>query len=264
MNTAPSFDLFAPGSAAVAVLLAMRMTGLMLVAPVFSAKILPMPVRTAIVVVFTMFLAPVAAQRATGIPQITPSAALGEALVGFSIGLGVAVIVAAAEAAGDIMATQIGLSSASLLDPLNGASSPVLSNFLSMFTLTVLLALNVHLDMIAALGASLRAIPIGSAFDIQRGVAALISLGGTLFAVGLRFAAPVIATVMIGNTALAVLTRAAPQLNILSIAFPLQIGLGLFALAATVPFIATYIGDWSASGFETQVNTVFNALLAGR
>jgi flagellar biosynthetic protein FliR len=260
----PSFDLFAPGSAAVAVLLVMRMTGLVAVAPVFSSKVMPMPVRTAIVVLFTIFLAPVAASHANGVPQITPAAAFGEALVGFSIGLGVAVIVGAAEAAGDIIATQIGLSSASLLDPLNGASSPVLSNFLSMFTVTVLLALNVHLDMIAAIGASLKAIPVGTAFDIQRGLAALISLGGTLFAVGLRFAAPVIATVMIGNTALAVLTRAAPQLNILSIAFPLQIGLGLFALAATVPFIASYLGDWSAAGFEAQMNTVFNALLVGR
>jgi flagellar biosynthetic protein FliR len=118
--------------------------------------------------------------------------------------------------------------------------------------------------MIAAIGASLKAIPVGTALDLQRGVSAMISLGGTLFLVGLRFAAPVIAAVMIGNAMLAVLTRAAPQLNILSVAFPLQIGLGLFAIAATVPFIGTYMGNWSAGIFESQVGTLFNAFLGGR
>jgi len=242
----------------------MRLTGLVLVAPVFSAQVVPATVRTGLIVLFTMFLTPIAAHAMTVVPQITPASALGEALVGFSIGLSVAVVVGAAEAAGDLIAVQIGLSGASLLDPLNNATTPVIANFLSMFTVTLLLALNVHLDMIAAIGASLKAIPVGSALDIQRGVSALISLAGTLFMVGLRFSAPVIAAVMIGNAMLAVLTRAAPQLNILSVAFPLQIGLGLFAIAATLPFIGSYLGDWSTGLFETQVTTVFHAFLGGR
>jgi flagellar biosynthesis protein FliR len=264
VNSASPLDIFAPGSAAVAVLLAMRLTGLVLVAPVFSATVVPGSVRTALIVLFTMLLSPIAAHAATTAPHVTPVAALGEMLVGFSIGLSVAIVVGAAEAAGDVIAVQIGLSGASLLDPLNNQTSPVLANFLSMFTVTLLLVLNVHLDMIAAIGASLKAIPVGTALDLQRGVSAMISLGGTLFLVGLRFAAPVIAAVMIGNAMLAVLTRAAPQLNILSVAFPLQIGLGLFAIAATVPFIGTYMGNWSTGIFESQVGTLFNAFLGGR
>ena len=110
----------------------------------------------------------------------------------------------------------------------------------------------------------MRAIPAGSALDLQRGVGALISLGGTLFVLGLRFAAPIVATVMIGNAALAVLSRAAPQLNILSVAFPLQIGLGLFAIGATLPLIATYLGEWPAH-YDSQLTTIFGAFtpLAG-
>jgi len=254
------FDILAPGAAPTAVLLAMRLTGLVLVAPVFSAKVVPVTVRTALIVLFTILLSPVALSRATSTPHVTPAAALGETLVGFAIGLGVALVVGAAEGAGDLIATQIGLSGASLLDPFSNASTPVIANFLSMFTVTLLLALNVHLDMIAAIGASLRAIPIGTALELQRGVGAMLSLGGSLFVVGLRFAAPIIATVMIGNAALAILSRAAPQLNILSVAFPLQIGLGLMALVVTLPLIASYFGDWSSSLFEGQVFTLFHAL----
>jgi len=258
--TTAGMDLFAPGAAATAVLLSLRLTGLVLIAPVFSAQTVPVMIRTTLVVLLTILIQPVAFANAHGIPQVTPATAIGELVVGFSIGLGAALLVGAAEGAGDLLATQIGLSGASVLDPLNNASTPVLSSFLSLFTVTVLLALNVHLGMLEALATSLRAIPVGSALDLPSGLRALLSLGSSLFVVGLRFAAPVVATVMIGNVALAVLSRAAPQLNILSVAFPLQIWLGLFALGIAVPFIAGALADWPAH-YDHQLTTIFTALL---
>jgi flagellar biosynthetic protein FliR len=251
-------DIFTPGVATVAVLLAFRLTGLMLIAPVFSAKTIPVMVRTAIVVILTILIEPLAYATAGTAPHVTPATALGEMVIGFAIGLGVALLVGAAEAAGDMLATQIGLSGASLLDPLNNSSTPVLSNFLSLFTVTVLLALNAHLGMIEAIGSSLHSIPVGSSLNMQHGLGVLSGLAGSLFVTGLRFAAPVIATVMIGNAALAVLSRAAPQLNILSVAFPLQIGLGLFAIGAAVPFIAGTLGNWP-SQYDSYLTTIFTA-----
>lgn len=255
-------DLFAPGSGAVAVLLGLRLTGLVLIAPVFSAKTVPMAIRTALIVLFTVLIHPMAYAAVHAPPHVTPATALGETIIGFTIGLGAALVVGAAESAGDLLAIQIGLSGASLLDPFSNESSPVLSTFMSMFAVTVLLAFNVHLTMLEALGASLRSIPVGSAMEIQRGLGALLSLGGTLFVTGLRFAAPVMATVMIGNAALAVLSRAAPQLNILSLAFPLQIGLGLFALGAAIPFIATTLGNWPLQ-YDHQLTTLLTAFSPG-
>lgn len=251
-------DLFAPGAAAVAVLVSLRVTGLVLIAPVFSAKNVPVRVRSALVVLFTIIIQPMAYAAAHAQPRVTPASAVGELIIGFAIGLGAALLVGAAEAAGDLLATQIGLSGASLLDPFNNESSPVIGTFMSMFVVTVLLALNAHLLMLEALGASLRALPVGSAMELQRGLWSLVSLGGMLFMTGLRFAAPVMATVMIGNAALAILSRAAPQLNILSIAFPLQIGLGLFAIGLAVPFIATNLSNWPAQ-YDHQLTTVFSA-----
>jgi flagellar biosynthetic protein FliR len=77
--------------------------------------------------------------------------------------------------------------------------------------------------------------------------------------VGLRFAAPVIATVMVVIAALAVLSRATPQLNILSVAFPLQIGLGLFALGIALPFIASTLGNWPTA-YDQQLTSFFTAI----
>jgi flagellar biosynthetic protein FliR len=186
---------------------------------------------------------------------------VSEALVGFAIGLGVALVVGAAEAAGDLMAIQIGLSGAAIMDPLNNAQTPVLGQFAQLFAITLLLSLDAHLLMLDALAQSVRAVPVGSALDLQAGLGAMVSLLGTLFALGLQFAAPVIAAVLIANVALALLSRAAPQLNVISVAFPIQITIGLVALAASFGLIATFFTGW-AGVYDSMLSHVFGAMNA--
>jgi flagellar biosynthetic protein FliR len=241
-------DLFAPGVPQALVLLALRVGGLLLIAPAFSAKSVPVKVRTGMLLLFTLLLAPAAVAAARpGLPalQVTPAAFVAESLVGFALGFGAAVIVGAVETAGDLMSTTVGLSGASLLDPLNGASSTVLAQFAQMFAVTVLLAVGGHLVMLDALAESVRAVPLGASVDVTGGLAALVAGGSTLFALGLKFAAPVIAATMIGNVALAVLTRVAPALNLFTVAFPVQIGLGLAAGIAMLGATATWFVGWS-------------------
>jgi flagellar biosynthetic protein FliR len=104
-------------------------------------------------------------------------------------------------------------------------------------------------------------VPVGATLDVPRGLAELVATGSTLFVLGLRFAAPVIAAVLVTNAALAVLGRAAPQLNILSVAFPLQIAVGLMALFASLPLIASFFGGWTGV-YDGLLDRVFGALVA--
>ena len=241
-------DLFAAGVPQALVLLALRVAGLLLVAPAFSAKSVPVKVRTGILLLFTLLLSPAAVEGARpGLAalQVTPAAFLAESLVGFAIGFGAALLVGAVETAGDLMSTTVGLSGASLLDPLNGASSTVLAQFAQMFAVTVLLSVGGHLVMLDALAESVWAIPLGTPVDAAAGLAALAGGGGTLFVLGLKFAAPVVAATMIGNVALAVLARVAPALNVFTVAFPLQIGLGLAAVLAALTATAAWFVGWS-------------------
>ena len=90
----------------------------------------------------------------------------------------------------------------------------------------------------------------------------MVGLGSGLFAAGLRFAGPVVAAVLVANTALALLGRAAPSLNVLSVAFPVQIAVGLFALAAALPFLAPAFAGWG-EGYAEMLSTVFIALGGG-
>lgn len=243
MNPTATMNLYAPETWSALVLLASRIGGLVLVAPVFSSRLVPVTVRTALVVLLTVLLYP-AARSVAGPRGITPAAVLGEMLVGFAIGLGAALLIGAMEVAGDYIAVQTGLSGAALLDPLSNQQSAALGTFLQVFAVTLLLSTNGHLVMLDALSASTQRIPLGGTATPGAGLLELAGQGSTLFALGLRFAAPVIAVALIANVALAVLSRAAPQLNILQIAFPVQILAGLATLFAALPMLASWWLGW--------------------
>ena len=256
-----SFDLFAPGSATTLVLLAARVGGLVMVAPIFSTKNIPVALRACIIVLLTALMQPIALSQAASAPTITPATFIGEALVGFALGLGAALLVGAASVAGDVMGVQIGLSGAAILDPVNNTSDNVLGVFGNLFAITLLLAVDAHLVMIDAIAQSVRAIPVGSGIHAE-GMRAMVRSGSVLFGLGLQFAAPVIATVLVANTALAILGRAAPSLNVLSLAFPIQIGIGLFAMGASIPFIGAFYHGWSGVYMST-LHRVLNAFAHG-
>jgi flagellar biosynthetic protein FliR len=240
-------DFFAPGTASALVLVALRVGGLVLVAPVWSAKSVPMRLRTACLVLFSVLLLPTAlASAPAGGVIITPQSFLSETLVGFAIGFAGAVIIAGAEAAGDMLSISIGLSGASIFNPMNGGQTMVLGQFMQLFALTLLLTAGGHVMMLDALADTLRIIPIGSAIHMPDGARALAETGATIFTAALRFAAPVLGAIMITNVSLGVLSRAAPQLNIFTVAFPLQIGIGLLVLAMTLSVVAAAINQWPA------------------
>lgn len=256
-----SLDLFAPGSPQTLVLLGARVSGMVAIAPVFSTKSVPVMVRTAIIVLLTALLQPMAFAQATSIPAITPETFIGESLVGLGLGLGAALLVGAASVAGEMMGVQVGLSGAAVLDPMSNTSENVLGVFGNLFAITLLLAVDAHLVMIDAVARSVRIIPIGSGLHPE-GMRAMVKSASVLFGLGLQFAAPVIAAVLIANTALAILSRAAPQLNILSVAFPIQIGIGLIALSATIPFVGQFYHGWSGV-YNNTLDHVFSALVGG-
>lgn len=246
MNAATLSSPLTPETLVSLVLLASRVSGVVLIAPVFSTRLVPVAVRTALVILLTIVLHP-AARSVAGPRGITPAAVLGETLIGFTIGLGAALIIGAAEVAGEYISLQVGISGAALLDPLSNQQTAVLGTFLQLFAVTILLSVGGHLVMLDALADSTRQLPLGTALDAGRGLLDLATLGGALFSFGLRFAAPVIAVALVANVALAVLSRAAPQLNILQLAFPVQILVGLATLLAAIPILGSWLAGWETS-----------------
>jgi flagellar biosynthetic protein FliR len=225
-----------------ATLVLFRVSGLMLVAPVLSSRSVPAMTRSALVILVTVLLVPAAAAPEGLV--VGPGALATELVVGLGIGIGAATLLAGAELAGEVLAVQTGLSGATALDPISGQGTGVLSQLLQLFAVLMLLVSGGHLVMIDALASSFQAVPVGSSLALDAGALELVRSGGLLFAHGLQFAAPIIAAASVGYIALGVLAKASPQLNMLAVAFPLQIALGLLVLAGLLPLVATSYALW--------------------
>ncbi len=249
----------ASAQVATAALLAARIGGLMLAAPLFSSRVIPVRVRTVLLVLLTALLMP-------GVPAAEAgpgaSALLAETAVGVSIGLAAGLYIGAAAAAGDLLAIQMGLAGASTLNPLSEEQLPVLGQFAQLAALAIVLSLGGHLLILESLRESVIAVPLGGPIDVEAGLAGAVTLGGKLFLIALRLAAPVVAVLLLGNVILGVLGRAVPQMNLLMVAFPVQIGIGLLALAALFPVTATLLGGWPFD-FGTDASGLFDAFSGG-
>lgn len=216
-----------------------RIAALVGTAPILGDGSVPRRVRVGLAVFVTIVVAP-------GIHPVPNVALLSgdgflliarQLLIGAAMGFAVRLAFAAIEYAGDLMGLQMGLGFATLIDPTTNDQSPILGTLLNYFAMLAFLVANGPLMMIAGVSESFGALPIqggAGAFDDWK---VLVLEGGTIFGLALHLALPVIAALLVTNVALGVMTRAAPQLNVFSIGFPITITVGLLVLAASVPVL---------------------------
>lgn len=216
-----------------------RTAGMVAVAPVFGARVIPMRVRVVVVLALTWIILPLV----PAVPAIDPLSPTGmvvtaqQLLVGIVMGFAVQLIFAALMIGGQVIAMSMGLGFASMVDPQNGVQVPVLSQFYVMFGTLVFLAMNGHLALIELLVQSFHTLPVGSGWPDAPGFGQLAGWGKEMFAGGLHIALPTVTAIMVTHLAFGVVTRAAPQLNIFAVGFPVVLLLGFIAMLVTIPFI---------------------------
>ena len=147
----------------------------------------------------------------------------------------------------------MGLGFASFFDPMTQGRNSAISQFLVLTATLLFLALNAHLAMLSALVESFSTIPIAS--DLKSGFSMyrLVIWGEQIFITGLKLSLPIVAALLITNIALGILTRAAPQLNIFGIGFPITIGVGFLMLTLLMPYLETPIEKLFQQGLNAMM-----------
>jgi len=222
-----------------------RILALFSVAPIYHHRSIPAQVKIALSIAMTMLV--VSLYEGQAVPLSSPQAPAilaQQLLIGIAIGFSMRLVFAAVELAGDLIGLQMGLSFASFIDPQNSTPTPILGGLLGIFASLLFLSINGHLLMVEAIMDSFREFPIGalgsgSASPVD--AARLVAWTGEVFRVGLHLALPVLATLLILNIALGVLARAAPQLSVFSVGFPITLITGLLALTLALPHILPYL-----------------------
>jgi flagellar biosynthetic protein FliR len=216
-----------------------RILALIASAPITGNQQFPLTAKIGLAVLLTVLVAPTLPAP----PADVPGSAYGilllarEILLGVGMGLAMRVVFAAISMAGDIIGLQMGLGFAQFYDPQSSAQVPVIGQFLGLLAMLAFLSINGHLLMIAALVESFRGVPPEAAFSLAAGALALAQWGGMIIQAAVQLSLPLIAALLITNSALAVLTRASPQLNIFAIGFPITIAVGFIALLLVLPYM---------------------------
>ncbi len=171
---------------------------------------------------------------------------LWEVVFGLVMALAFPMIFGAFEFAGEMITFQMGFGFAQVADPQGGAQIMFLSGWFKLVSTLIFFSLNGHHVVLRAIMDSFHKIPIGG-FVLDADIfGSIIGLSGQLFVIGIKIAAPIMVALLLTHVGMGILSKFAPQVNILTASFPLTIMLGFIFMGISVPIwaaaVATYLG----------------------
>ncbi len=209
-----------------------RVGGLIIFAPFFGSTAIPLRLRLALVVVLSLALSAMVSATfspPTDLARFLP-ALLGELVVGLILGLGAALIFVGIRLAGLLIGQQIGISLADVFDPSFEGRSSILGRLFFMLTLVIFLLLGGHRALIGALIGSFSSVAPGTFSPASLPIAGLTALLSDAYLLAIRFAAPALVAVFLASVAFSFIARTVPQLNMISVGFPVQISTATLVL----------------------------------
>lgn len=224
------------------------------VSPIFGSRLVPTRVRLLMALALTAVMLPALPQQPESFYSLSLAFWLriaSEVLMGAALGFASQLFFHIFVMGGQIIALQMGLGFAAMFDPDNGAGVTVVGQFYMMLVTLLFLSMNGHLVLLQFVIESYRA---SSYFTPEMG-GHMVELGAFMFGGALLVALPAVTALLLVNLAFGVLTRAAPQLNIFSLGFPMTLLFGV-----VVMWVAS--AGWLPQ-FDALSREFFN-LMAGR
>ena len=223
-----------------------RVGAVLTAAPVFSASYVPARFRILLALAITVLIEPLLPPAEPVDPLSTTAlVVLAQQLaIGFAIGIVLQLAFNALVFGGQMVAYSMGLGFAHLMDPQNGVQVPTVSQFYLIFATLIFLGADGHLRLVALLVESFGALPVGVDGITRAALWDIASWGASLFSDGLLLSLPIVAALLLVNIGMGLVSRAAPQLNIFAVGFPVTLGLGFVLLWLTVPQALGLFSGW--------------------
>lgn len=223
-----------------------RILSFVMVDPLLSIRAVPRRVKVGFALALTVVVVPLL----NTVPSTLPSGPaaimllIQQIMIGASIGFVVRLMFTAVEMAGDLAGLQMGLGFAAQIDPVHGGQTPVLAQLMGVMATLIFFALDGHLMVIRTVLDSFQQLPVAPVPVSSKGFYALVEFAGKLFTLGLWLSLPVVVTLLLTNVAIGVIARAAPQMNLFAVGFPLTLLLGTGALYISLPTLVPALANW--------------------
>ncbi len=220
-----------------------RITGLFILAPMFGSTTVPARVRILFAlglsfVVYPMLLDPGRASLQYVLPVVEQGPSMWqlgpiigmELLIGFVIGYGASLPLMGLQVAGRVVDQQLGMGLAGIYNPELNEQAGVMGQFYFMLGLAIFILLGGHRALLMTMVKSFDHVPLGGFVVDGRLLYLVTGILGAMFELAVRVAAPLLCIIFLETLALGFIARTVPQMNILSIGFPLRILVGLFMI----------------------------------
>ncbi len=216
-------------------------------APAFGGAFAPMPVRLGLAVVVAILMVPTVPPLAFESMPGLGVVIVREMAIGLLMALALRAVLAGAELGGHLTGSQLTLSYGSVVDPQGGVRNNLVAALYSNLALMTFLGMNGHHMLLRTLARSYERLPIGIAGVSPTMGATVVQMLGVVFELGVRLAAPIIVVMLLVEVGTALMARVAPTLNLMAVAPPVRLAVGLLAMAAMIPFVPPIIRGATAS-----------------
>lgn len=230
----------------------LRISAMFAVSPILSARMVPVRVRLLLALAMASLLAPLI-PSASGVEPMSSAGLLvsiHQVMIGLAMGFILQLVFAALAIAGESVALSMGLGFASMVDPQNGIQVPIVSSYYVIVATLLFLVLNGHLALFGVLADSFYSLPVGIDGIARDGLWQIVEWASRMFMGALLIALPALTSMLLVNLAFGVVTRAAPQLNIFAVGFPVTLLLGFVVLMLSVPSLTPRFTDLLTNAYQ--------------
>lgn len=233
-------------------LIMIRAGFILIMLPFWGSKTIPSTFKIGLIIAISAILTPVIQFDVK--EKDIPLFVIRELLIGITLGLVARIIFLAIEMAGQIMSNTMGLSIATFFNPEIGQSTEVARLFSSILML-LFLGMDAHHDLIYIFARSYEWLPGGS-FSLKSVLPTIINLTGHMFVIALKISAPVVTIMLLTNILFGFIYRAAPQMNIFFVGYPVYIFVGILVMLLSMPVFLNVSVNLLGSIKDDMVKTI--------
>jgi flagellar biosynthesis protein FliR len=232
----------------------MRISAMLMAMPVIGTRLVSVRVRVVLAILLSFLVLPLLPEM----PAVEPLSAAGltisihQVLIGLAMGFILQMVLGALTIAGEAIAMTMGLGFASMVDPANGVNVPVLSQFFLIIGTLLFLSLGGHLMVIQLVVSSFQSIPVGFEGITRDSFWVIISFSSQMFIAAIWIALPALISILVITLAMGIMTRAAPQLNIFSVGFPVTMLMGFIIMMLLIPTILPRFNQLLLMGMQAS------------
>jgi len=224
-------------------LIFVRVSGVVMTAPFFSNGSFPRQVRLYFAMVVTIILfyvipAEGAFVSASDGTIAVFTAIVAEALVGVAMGLIGQLVFAGFEMAGTLISYNTGLSFAMMVDSTSQRQNSIVANILGMLAILIFLSIDGDKIYITALAKSYQIVPAVD-HNVHLAGTYMLEVATYLFVIGVQLTAPFMMAIFLLDVCLAIFGRIMPQANLMFIALPVKMGVGVAIFMLILPYLPT-------------------------